>query len=202
MRPPSAAASCAIILAGGRGARLGGYDKARLRYRGRSLLQRLCAQLRPQVSQIVVVRSQARQALALPHQVDHGHDAQAFAGPVGGLLAGLKRSRKAWNLCLPVDSLSAPQDLRQRLARQSRRGGYLQNQGNHYYLHQLLARQQRKTLQAFHAAGGRSAANACRELGLQAVPLTHQRGIWSINTPQERREAQWQRRIVRNRPLQ
>ncbi|MGJ8670148.1 MAG: molybdenum cofactor guanylyltransferase [Oceanococcus sp.] len=201
MRPPSAAATSAIILAGGRGARMGGYDKARLTWRGQSLIQRLCAQLKPQVSQIIVVRSQARQAISLPSGVEHTRDAKAYAGPVGGLLAGLKRSRKAWCLCLPIDGVVVPQHLSRQLARRSRHGGYVENHGNHYYLHQLIARQRRHELQAFHAAGGRSAGNACRELRQQPVTIDVAGAIWSINTPGERRKAQRQRRSTRNTPL-
>ena len=201
MRPPSPAATSAIILAGGRGARMGGYDKARLAWRGQSLIQRLCAQLKPQVSQIIVVRSHARQAITLPSGVEHTRDAKAFAGPVGGLLAGLKRSRKAWCLCIPVDGITVPVQLSRQLARDSHQGGYIKNSGNHYYLHQLIARQRRHALQAFHAAGGRSAGNACREIRQQPVAMELPGAIWSINTPDERRKAQRQRRNTRNSPL-
>ncbi len=196
MRPPAPAACSAIILAGGRGSRMGGRDKAGLKWRNRTVLQHLCRQLRTQVSEIIVVRSRVRQAMRCPAGVRRAHDDQAYAGPVGGLLAGLKRSRKAWCLCVPVDGLNPPPQLKQQLARRSRQGGYVAHAGNQYYLHQLLPRRHHKTLQAFHQGGGRSAANACRSLQLQAVPMADNGAVWSINTQGEYRRLQRQRRLL------
>lgn len=194
MRPPPAAAISAIILAGGRGLRLGGRDKARLRYRRHALLPALIAGLQGQVGEIIVVRSHSRARLFRQPGVRWTADHQPHDGPVGGLLAGLQRARRAWCLCLPVDSVLPPPELIGRLARNSQRGGYARHGGHSYYLHQLLPRSSRRPLRQFHAAGGRAASNACRKLGLAAVDCPAQHKVWSLNTREELRQARWRRR--------
>lgn len=195
MRPPPRKALCAVILAGGQGQRMGGRDKARLRWRSDFLAQHLIRALRPEVAQIILVRRHCRGAWRTPGGVRLAWDRPPSQGPVSGLEAGLRRAGRAWCLCIPVDSLPPPPYLAARLARGSRHGAYVQHRQDHYYLHNLIARRSRPQLDAFMAQGGRSAANACRSLGLAAVKLPPaRRAVWSINTPAQWRQFQRQAR--------
>ena len=184
---------------------MGFRDKARLRWRGHNLAQGLVRDLRTQASQIIIVRARPRGAWKQPNGSDLAWDRGGSLGPLSGLAAGLKRSRKHWCLCLPVDSLAPPKNLAAQLARGSRHGGYAKHADDHYYLHLLLARTQNQRLKTFQQSGGRSAANACRQLSLPAVamprhPSRQNSTVWSINTPAQWQHVQRQRRPQNRRP--
>ncbi len=193
MRPPPRRALSIIILAGGQGTRMGRRDKARLRLRSSTLLAQLCASLRPQAAEIIVVRRRPRAALGLPAGLRLAWDRQRDQGPVAGLEAGLRRARHAWCLCLPVDSLQPPASLLRQLSNQQGHGAYGQDGETPCYLHALLPRRLHFRLHEFLNHGGRSAANACARLDLEAIELeAGNRTVWSINT-----RTQW--RQVRRR---
>ncbi len=186
MRPPPRQALSAVILAGGQGARMGGRDTARLRRGPNSLLEQLVRQLRPLTAEIIVARRRPRSALRLPTACRLAWDRRAGAGPVAGLEAGLRRARRAWCLCLPVDGLNPPADLPRQLSRGHGRGAYALHGGDAYYLHSLIPRDKRRALSGFLAGGGRSATNACRQLKLTPRPIGRARAtVWSINTREE-----------------
>ena len=79
-----------VILAGGLARRMGGGDKALLQVAGQTLLARVIARLRPQVAEIVLNANgdPARFAeFGLPVVAD---TVEGFAGPLAGVLAGLR----------------------------------------------------------------------------------------------------------------
>lgn len=197
MRPPPRSATTAVILAGGRGQRLGGRDKARLCLQRRTVLERLAGQLRQVAGEIIVVRARPRDNLRLPAGCIRAWDQNGSQGPLSGLAAGLARASGHWCLCVPVDCASLPDNLPAQLARGSHQGGYAQHRDDHYYLHALLPRQSRHRLATFRRTGGRSAANACRTLQLAPVSIVGAHTAWSINTPEERRRLHWQRKVIK-----
>lgn len=184
-----------MILAGGQGRRMGPgvtCDKARLHWRGQSLLQRWTSALRQQAAEVLVARTRPRPRLP---GISTIWDQRPQQGPVFGLQAGLRRARRAWCLFVPVDSLPPRVDLLRHLATRSRHGGYLQSGPDGLFLHCLIARRQRRTLDAFINAGGRSAANAGATLRLQAVPIAPSLlPVASINTRIHWRQLQRRRR--------
>lgn len=195
MRPPQRRALSVIILAGGQGARMGYRDKARLRLRSATLLQRLHASLSPLAAELIIVRRRPRDATSLPAGSARAWDRCSGQGPVAGLEAGMRRATRAWCLCVPVDSLAPPPDSLMRLSRATQQGGYWRYRDDNYFLHLLLPRRQGRALGRFLDKGGRSAANACAQLGLPAVQAPDRLAtVWSINT-----RAQW-RRTQRQRP--
>lgn len=190
MRPPPRSALSAIILAGGQGSRMRGRDKARLRRGHSNLVEHLVRQLQPVAAEIIVVRRRARARIKLPQGCQHAWDHGGYAGPVAGLEAGLRRARRHWCLCVPVDGLNPPQNMLRKLSR-GRGGGYVQHESDAYYLHCLVPRRGRRTLHEFLDGGGRSAANACRQMGLAPRPIGASRStVWSINTTGEWRRLQ------------
>jgi molybdopterin-guanine dinucleotide biosynthesis protein A len=79
-----------VILAGGLGTRMGGGDKPLIALAGRSMLQRVAERLRPQVDRAVLNANgdPARfAATGLPIVADAS---QTFAGPLAGILAGMR----------------------------------------------------------------------------------------------------------------
>ena len=84
----------AIILAGGRGARMG-QAKATLRFGEVTLIERTVFELRRAFDDIVVVAAPESEAIELP-ALDAAtivHDENAYQGPVGALARGLRAAR-------------------------------------------------------------------------------------------------------------
>jgi molybdenum cofactor guanylyltransferase len=104
--------TAAVILAGGRGRRMGGVAKARLMLGGRSLLDHVLRRLAGQVSQIAVSANDSAIVADLPLLPD-AHDDRR--GPLAGVLAGMIWARDRAGLrrivSLPVDCPFLPRDL-------------------------------------------------------------------------------------------
>ena len=81
--PPGTTGFCAVILAGGTGARLGGVDKASVEHRGRTLLAHAIDAL-VDASEVVVVG----EAVPTERPVTFTRESPRFGGPVAGLLTG------------------------------------------------------------------------------------------------------------------
>lgn len=105
----------AVILAGGRGRRLGGIDKAWIPWRGSTLIETMVERLLAQVDEVLVVANQSREryaAIGLHCVADRRAD---FPGPMAGLEAGLHATDAHWVLSVPVDAPHLPEDLLSRL---------------------------------------------------------------------------------------
>ena len=117
----------ALVLAGGRGSRMGGVDKGLQQLNGQSLaahaVERLKAQQGRRLGRIMVNANRnldAYRALGLPVWPDALAD---FPGPLAGFLAGLEHSSRPWLLTVPCDSPLFPLDLLDRLAQAAEREG-------------------------------------------------------------------------------
>ena len=105
-----------LILAGGRGSRMGGVDKGLQMYRGRPLAQHALERLGPQVHQVIVNANRNQEtyrALNVPVWPDEAPD---FPGPLAGMLAGLAHCDTALLATVPCDTPNFPLDLVARLA--------------------------------------------------------------------------------------
>lgn len=103
MSPPAAPVSI-LILAGGRGSRMGGQDKGLLDWRGRPLVAWLHAVARPLTDDLLIScnRHQDRYAAWADRLV--GDDAPDFPGPLAGIRAGLHALHHDHLLVLPCDA--------------------------------------------------------------------------------------------------
>jgi molybdopterin-guanine dinucleotide biosynthesis protein A len=107
-----------LVLAGGRGARLGGIDKGLVEFRGRPLVETVIERLRPQVGEILVSANRnldRYRALGLPVLLDAADSPEPFPGPLAGVLAGLRAARNSWLAVVPCDAPFLPADLVDRL---------------------------------------------------------------------------------------
>jgi len=113
---PSREAITGLILAGGRGQRLGGVDKGLQPWRGRPLVDHALARLAPQVSEVMI--SANRNASAYASRVSRvlADASDDFPGPLAGILAGLRAATTPWLAVVPCDSPCLPTDLVGRLA--------------------------------------------------------------------------------------
>ena len=108
-----------LILAGGRGARMGGIDKGLQNFNGTPLslhtLLRLQMQEGAPLPEIMIVANRnlsAYESLGVQVWPD---STDGFAGPLAGFLTGLERCETSLLLTVPCDSPLFPMDLVQRL---------------------------------------------------------------------------------------
>ncbi len=105
-----------LILAGGRGSRMGNVDKGLQPFRGATMAQHVLERLAPQVGKVIINANRnldAWRAFSVPVWPDETPD---FAGPLAGLEAGLRHCATPWLLAAPCDSPFLPADLAERLA--------------------------------------------------------------------------------------
>lgn len=105
-----------LVLAGGRGTRMGGVDKGLQNFEGLPLAQNALRRLQPQVATVCVNANRhldVYQSMGVPVLPDTLPD---FPGPLAGFLVGLERCQTAWLLTVPCDAPWFPLDLAERLA--------------------------------------------------------------------------------------
>ena len=106
-----------LVLAGGRGSRMGGVDKGLQNHLGMPLAMHALLRLSPQVGQVMINANRnlgAYEAMGAPVWPDVLPD---YPGPLAGLLAGLERCETPWLVTVPCDTPNFPLDLVERLAR-------------------------------------------------------------------------------------
>ena len=104
-----------LILAGGKGSRMGGVDKGLQTFRGRRLVDHVFERLAPQVGGVIINANQNQDAYRT-FGVRVVSDAIAgFAGPLAGMHAGLSVSKRPFLASVPCDSPFLPEDLIARL---------------------------------------------------------------------------------------
>ncbi len=104
-----------VILAGGKGRRMGGADKGLQLLLGRPLVQWVLERLRPQVEQVVISANrnfERYRELGCPVVTDL---TPGYAGPLAGLQAAMEGAVTPLVLTVPCDSPRLPADLASRL---------------------------------------------------------------------------------------
>lgn len=105
-----------LILAGGRGTRMGGTDKGLQPLRGVPMAMHTLMRLAPQTGAMLINANRnlaAYESFGVPVVTDPVPD---FAGPLAGMLAGLEQCATGWMVTAPCDSPFLPTDLVERLA--------------------------------------------------------------------------------------
>jgi molybdopterin-guanine dinucleotide biosynthesis protein A len=105
-----------LILAGGRGSRMGGVDKGLQNFNGIPLALHTLMRLGPQVESVMVNANRnlsAYESFGASVWPDASAD---FAGPLSGFLAGMERADTTYILTVPCDTPRLPLDLAERLA--------------------------------------------------------------------------------------
>jgi len=105
-----------LVLAGGRGSRMGGVDKGLQDHRGVPLALHALRRLQPQVGTAMLSANRNLpdyEAMGVPVWSD---SIEGYAGPLAGLLTGLEHARTDWLVTVPCDTPDFPLDLVDRLA--------------------------------------------------------------------------------------
>ena len=104
-----------VVLAGGRGSRMGGVDKGLQNHHGMALALHALLRLQPQVGTVMINANRnlgAYEAMGAPVWPDAMPD---YPGPLAGLLTGLERCETPYLVSVPCDTPNFPTDLVARL---------------------------------------------------------------------------------------
>ena len=104
-----------LILAGGRGSRMGGVDKGLQNHNGMPMALHAMMRLSPQVLEVMVNANRnltAYESFGASVWPDSTPD---FAGPLAGMLTGLEHTHTPWMVTVPCDCPVFPLDLVERL---------------------------------------------------------------------------------------
>lgn len=157
---PTPLPPCSIlILAGGRGQRMGGRDKGLLDWHGEPLIAHLHRTVRPLTDDLIIscnrnLEAYRRYADTLVQDADAG-----FPGPFAGVLAGLAAARHDWLLVLACDAPRVDAALLEALRKQACEHGTpaMVRQGSHWQpMFSLIPRALTPTLSAAWESGERS----------------------------------------------
>ena len=108
----------AVILAGGRGSRMGGVDKGLQNFNGVPLALHALLRLSPQVGDVMINANRnlaAYESFGVPVWPD-ATSMGDYAGPLAGFMTGLERCETPYLLTVPCDTPLFPHDLVVRLA--------------------------------------------------------------------------------------
>jgi molybdopterin-guanine dinucleotide biosynthesis protein A len=153
-----------VILAGGRGSRMGGADKGLQNFRGMPMAMYTLMRLAPQVGEIMINANRnlaAYESFGVPVWPDGLSD---YAGPLAGFLTGLEQCETEYLVTVPCDTPLFPQDLVARLAEAMEREGAEiamaaareeDGQVRSQPVFSLMKREMMESLVAFTHGGGR-----------------------------------------------
>ena len=105
-----------LVLAGGRGSRMGGVDKGLQLHHGVPLALHGMRRLAPQVGRVLLNANRNAEAYAAFGAPVWPDTPANYAGPLAGFLAGLTHCDTPYLVTVPCDSPLFPDDLVQRLA--------------------------------------------------------------------------------------
>ncbi|EPJ8759251.1 molybdenum cofactor guanylyltransferase MobA, partial [Pseudomonas putida] len=161
---PDALPPCSIlILAGGRGQRMGGRDKGLVAWQGEPLVAHVQRVVRPLSDDLVISCNRNQEAYRTYADQLVGDAEADFPGPLAGVIAGLKVARHEWMVVLACDAPLVDRDLIEALSRLAvasdsaamvRQGGFWQP------MFSVLPRRILPMLEQAWAAGERSLQKA------------------------------------------
>lgn len=175
-----------LLLAGGRGQRMGGRDKGLIDWQGRPLIAWLHALVRPLSDDLIIsCNRNAEHYVAYADQLVRDAE-EDFPGPLAGIRAGLAAARHAHLLVLPCDAPCLDRQLLLTLLQRAgtqpvclARGDYLEP------LFSLIPRAVQAQVEAAWQAGERSPQRVLRQLGCQTLqcPIDDPR-LANLNSPE------------------
>lgn len=179
-----------VILAGGRGSRLGGVDKGLVCLHGRPLIEHAIDALRPQVGGLLISANRNRDVYAaygVPVIADVMGD---YDGPLAGMLSAMRAAGTTYMVVIPCDAPSLPPDLVERLT-----GALTEAQaeasivfchGRMQPVFALMRSDVDDRLEQYLTAGGRGAGEWMHQLGAVSVDFSDRADAFdNINTPEE-----------------
>lgn len=145
-----------LLLAGGRGSRLGGKDKGLLHYKDKTLAESQVSWLNNQLDICYISANRNIDyycQFGLPVLMDPQSN---FEGPLTGVLKALEQCQTDWLFVLPVDVPSLPSDLIDRIVLNisgSQKAYYLISDEREHYLIMLISKAALSDLVSYCASG-------------------------------------------------
>ncbi|HQC81104.1 MAG TPA: molybdenum cofactor guanylyltransferase MobA [Accumulibacter sp.] len=180
-----------VVLAGGRGRRMGGNDKGLRTLHGKPLAQWAIERLAPQVDELLINANRNREryaAFGYPVVADRLSD---FAGPLAGLHAALSAATRELVATVPCDAPFFPDDLVARLlARLTDDGAAVElavarTPERAQPVFCLCRREVLPRLTAYLAGGGRKVAEWHATLKMVEVSFDESAAFVNINTAED-----------------
>lgn len=186
---PDALPPCSIlILAGGRGQRMGGRDKGLIDWQGEPLVAHVQRAVRPLSDDLVISCNRNQQAYRAYADQLVGDAEAGYPGPLAGVIAGLKVARHEWVVLLACDAPLVDRGLVEDLLRLAvtrdsaamvRQGGYWQP------MFSVLPRRLLPVLEQAWAAGERSLQKALLRETVQELECADgDRRLSNFNSPE------------------
>lgn len=175
-----------LVLAGGRGSRMGGVDKGLMQLDGRPLAAHVVERLARQSHRVLISANRNLEAYAaLGCEVLTDPPGLEFAGPLAGMLAGLNAlPADAWLLTAPCDCPQPPADLAARLLAAARPHGLaFARAGREHPAHALLHARMREPLAAHLQAGGCAVLGWMRSQPHGVAQFDDETVFANLNTP-------------------
>lgn len=163
--------NCSIVLlAGGRGQRMGGQDKGWVTWQGRALIEHMQQVVRPLTDDLIISCNRNHERYQpLADQIVSDPDLD-FAGPLAGILSALKVARHPFLMVLPCDAPLIDQALLTQLYQQiGERPVLLKHKDYWQPLFSIIPRALLSDLQDFWNTGQRSSKHALLQLDPIAI---------------------------------
>lgn len=178
-----------VILAGGRGRRLGGADKGLVQFADKPLIEYVIAALQPQVGCLVISANRNRDIYAAYGFPVIADTVGEYYGPLAGMLSALRAALTPYVLTAPCDAPALPADLAGRLSaalvRENAQACVVVCDGRMQPVFALLHRALADDLQKYLECGGRAAGAWMHAQHAATVDFSDQAPAFAnINTPQ------------------
>jgi len=179
-----------VILAGGRGLRMGGRDKGLIRYNGAYLVESVIARLAPQVDELIIIANRNIVAYGRFGYPVYPDAVAGYLGPLAGMLTGLEQARQECVVFAPCDTTALPDRYVTRLlgavSCSDCTAAYAHDGSRAHPVHALLRRKCRDGLSRYLSGGGRKVEDWLQQNAAQTVVFPELRdGIANINTPDD-----------------
>jgi molybdenum cofactor guanylyltransferase len=173
----------AIVLAGGRGVRVGGRDKGLLPFRGKALVDHVIERLSPQVEELLVSANRNSEDYARRGYPVLADSLPHFCGPLAGVLVGLEKARFEWLVTSPCDTPLLPLNLVDQLCRARGKSLAVVAKGPHrtHYTNLLLHKDRLAALNAYLERGGRSVRGFLDAVGATTAEFPDEAAFSNFN---------------------
>lgn len=186
---PDASKMTIVILAGGRGTRVGGIDKGLMPWQDKPLIEHILSGL-PKTSPIMINANrniETYQQYGYPVIQDTLTD---YQGPLAGILSAMMQCKTDYLLCMPCDSPQPPQQLAERLLhcmQRNNKPAAVCHDGHRLQpLFALMSRRIQPQLEAWLASGQRKAELFFAETDAAICDFSDQPACFhNFNTPED-----------------
>jgi molybdenum cofactor guanylyltransferase len=181
----------AIILAGGRGRRMGGTDKGLVEFAGQPLVVQVARQIAPQVGMLLVSVNRNQTAYEDLGFRTISDELRDYQGPLAGFASALRAADSEWLMFVPCDAPCPAADMAERLFRAATAGdadiAVAHDGARMQPVHALLNRALRPDLERFLDTGGRKIDLWYARHRVEIVDFgDRQSSFENINTPQQK----------------